>query len=45
LYDNVAQAGKNYIATFNGSQCSSGVYFYSLESNNQRIVKKMLMLK
>jgi hypothetical protein len=45
LYDNVAQAGKNYIATFDGSRFASGVYLYSIESNNQRIVKKMLMLK
>ena len=45
LYDNVAQAGKNYTAIFDGSRLSSGVYFYMIESNNQRIVKKMLLLK
>jgi hypothetical protein len=45
LYDNIAQAGKNYTATFNGSRFASGVYLYSIESNNQRIVKKMVMLK
>jgi hypothetical protein len=45
LYNDVAQAGKNYTATFDGSRFASGVYLYSIESNNQRIVKKMLMLK
>ena len=45
LYENVAQAGKIYTVTFNGSRFSSGVYFYSIESSNQRMVKKMMMLK
>ena len=45
LYNNAAKAGQYYTATFNGSRLSSGVYFYTIESNNQRIVKKMLMLK
>jgi Secretion system C-terminal sorting domain/The GLUG motif len=45
LYENVAQAGKIYTVTFNGSRFSSGVYFYSIESSTQRMVKKMMMLK
>ena len=45
LYDSVAQAGKSYAVTFNGSRLSSGVYFYSIKSNNHYIVKKMVMLK
>ena len=45
LYDNIAKSGQYYTATFNGLQYSSGVYLYMIESNNQRVVKKMLMLK
>ena len=45
LYNDAAKAGQLYTATFNGSRCASGVYFYTIESNNQRIVKKMTMLK
>jgi hypothetical protein len=45
LYDNFTKVGKIYSAAFNGSRLSSGVYFYSIQSNNQYIVKKMVMLK
>jgi hypothetical protein len=45
LYDDIAKAGQYYTVAFNGSRLSSGVYFYTVESNNQRIVKKMLLLK
>ncbi len=45
LYENVARAGRIYSIPFNGSQFSSGVYFYSIESGNQHLVKKMLMVK
>ena len=34
-----------YSVPFNGSNLTSGVYFYKLESNNQIEVKKMLLLK
>jgi hypothetical protein len=34
-----------YSVPFNGSNLTSGVYFYKLESNNQTQVKKMLLLK
>ncbi len=45
LYDDAAQAGKNYAVTFVGAGLSSGVFYYTIENNNQRIVKKMIMLK
>jgi hypothetical protein len=35
----------SYSTEFNGSNLSSGIYFYKLESNNQIQVKKMLLLK
>jgi Secretion system C-terminal sorting domain len=39
------KAGQYQHATFDGSKFSSGVYFYTIENNGQRIVKKMLMMK
>jgi hypothetical protein len=39
------KAGQFNHATFDGSKFSSGVYFYSVENNGQRIIKKMLMMK
>jgi hypothetical protein len=39
------KAGQYNHATFDGSKFSSGVYFYSIENNGQRMVKKMMMLK
>ncbi|MGA3286209.1 MAG: T9SS type A sorting domain-containing protein [Bacteroidota bacterium] len=45
LFYNVAKAGQYYTSTFNGSKFSSGVYFYTIESNNQHLVKKMMILK
>ena len=35
----------SYSTPFDGSNLSSGIYFYKLESNNQMQVKKMLLLK
>ncbi len=34
-----------YSVPFNGSDLSSGVYFYKLQSNNQILIKKMLLIK
>jgi len=45
LYDNAAEAGKIYRVTMDGSKFASGVYFYTIESNDQRIAKKMMLLK
>ncbi len=44
LYEGFNQAGYHYV-TFDGSYISSGVYFYKLQSDNSRIVKKLLLLK
>jgi hypothetical protein len=38
------QAG-SYSKSFSGSDLSSWIYFYKLQSNNQVEVKKMLLLK
>ena len=35
----------SYSTPFNGNNLSSGVYFYKLESNNQVLTDKMLLLK
>ncbi len=35
----------SYSVPFNGSDLTSGVYFYKLQSNNQTDIKKMLLLK
>lgn len=37
-------AGQHSV-TFNGSQLSSGIYFYSLIANNQVITKSMMLIK
>ncbi len=34
-----------YTANFNGSNLTSGIYFYVLQSNNFREVKKMMLIK
>jgi len=45
LFEGVARAGQEYIATFDGSRFASGVYFYKLEAGNQMLVKKLMLLK
>jgi lysophospholipase L1-like esterase len=45
LVDGMKQAG-NYVASFNGSSLSSGVYFYRLTTNTGYIqTKKLLLMK
>lgn len=44
LVDEIQSAGK-HIATFNGNDVSSGVYFYRLNYNGYSTVKKMMLLK
>ncbi|MEO6695889.1 MAG: fibronectin type III domain-containing protein [Ignavibacteria bacterium] len=39
------KAAGSYGVTFDGSQLSSGIYFYKLESNNFSITKKMFLIK
>jgi hypothetical protein len=35
----------NYTIDFDGSNLSSGIYYYRLESNNLTITNKMLLIK
>jgi tetratricopeptide (TPR) repeat protein len=44
LVDEQKSAGK-YSVQWNGSNYASGIYFYSVTFNNQRLYKKMLMIK
>jgi hypothetical protein len=44
LVDDVKSAG-DYTVDWNGSNYSSGIYFYSIRYNNQTLYKKMLMVK
>ena len=44
LVDGVQEAG-NYVATFNGTDLTSGVYFYRLESGGVSLSKKLVLLK
>jgi pectinesterase len=45
VFDGQALVGQEYKATFGGSRFASGVYFCSIESNGQRMVTRMLLLK
>ncbi len=42
---NQVQANGNYRVSFNASSLPSGIYFYSLNSNNFSQVKKMILIK
>jgi hypothetical protein len=42
--DGVQNAGR-YNVRFDASKLSTGVYFYQLQSENFRSIKKMLLLK
>jgi hypothetical protein len=44
LMDGVQNAGR-YNVRFDASKLSTGVYFYQLQSENFRSIKKMLLLK
>ncbi len=44
LINEIKRAG-NYTVDFNGSEFSSGVYFYRLETNGFSDVKRMIMIK
>jgi hypothetical protein len=39
------QAAGNYQATLNAQNLSSGVYFYRLQSNNNTLMRKMILLR
>ncbi len=45
LFDGIAETGKYYRMTLNGSQLASGVYFYRLQGVNKSDLKKMVLLK
>jgi len=44
LVNEVREAG-NYTVTFNGTDYSSGVYFYTIEAGDFRESKKMILIK
>ncbi len=44
LVDGVQEAG-NYVARFNGTDLTSGVYFYRLESGDASLTKKLVLMK
>jgi hypothetical protein len=44
MVDDYLRPGK-YTATFNGSNLSSGLYFYMLRSGEKQICKKMMLIK
>lgn len=45
LFSADAQPGTKYAVDFNGGEFASGVYFSVLESNGQRQIKKMVLMK
>ncbi|MEO6695437.1 MAG: T9SS type A sorting domain-containing protein [Ignavibacteria bacterium] len=44
LINEFKQSG-NYQATFDGSNFSSGIYYYKLETGNNFEIKKMILIK
>ncbi|MCH8035283.1 MAG: T9SS type A sorting domain-containing protein [Bacteroidetes bacterium] len=45
IFNNIVETGKTYEINFDGSQLSSGVYYYSLTAGNHKQIRKMLLLK
>ncbi|MGE5797818.1 MAG: T9SS type A sorting domain-containing protein, partial [Ignavibacteria bacterium] len=45
LFNETAQAGRIYEVIFNGSEYSSGIYFYSISTGKFNAVKKMTLIK
>ncbi len=45
LFSADAQPGKKYVVQFNGESLASGVYFSVLQSNGQRQIQKMVLMK
>lgn len=45
LFNETAEGGKLYETKFKGENLSSGIYFYMMESDNFRSVRKMLLMK
>lgn len=44
LVQEIQDAG-NYVATFDGSNLTSGVYFYELRADNYQVTKKLILMK
>lgn len=44
LFEGIRQAG-SYVVTFDGSDLSSGVYFYQMKSNNFIETRKFILIK
>ncbi|RJP61180.1 MAG: T9SS C-terminal target domain-containing protein [Ignavibacteriales bacterium] len=42
---NEQKAAGNYSVTFNASQLSTGIYFYTLQSGNYSETKKLILMK
>jgi pectate lyase len=45
LFNDVAEAGRNYVVQFSGSQLATGVYFYRLQSSGKSELRKFVLLK
>ncbi len=45
LFDGIAESGKLYTVSFNGSRLPSGVYFYRLQSGSTSAVRRLVLLK
>jgi hypothetical protein len=45
LFDGVAEPGRSYSKTLDGTGLSSGMYFYRLTSGGKSTIKKMVLLK
>ena len=44
IYTGIAKAGKT-VVDFNGSELSSGIYFYTLSTKSESFTKKLMLLK
>jgi len=45
IFNETAESGRFYSVEFDGSDCSSGVYYYAISGNNYNAVKKMVLIK
>jgi hypothetical protein len=45
IFNGMAETGKNYSFVFSAENLSSGIYFSVLESSNNLITKKIILLK
>jgi hypothetical protein len=45
LFDGIAEPGRYYRATFNGSKLSSGIYIYRIVTDSRVAVRKILLIR